>query len=648
MVAYDPNAIAAGNINLSEGNLLSGLDLSGAMGIGQSFNPMGSYGATTQEWKPDPMFNTGWSLDDPYGLGSLTGATDIYGGRVYGDNVLYQQPTGARTGYGEMQRLNEALGLTARQALPEDLSGAYMPHRPYDSSSPYATQDLFAWHKYYTDNPELRKYLSFDEQVELGYLDQRTGRFTDSGYSDYLTQLRQSFGDLPSAFGMSDFEAKLSSDMTRKHDTANPYADLLGQYGVGIGGYWNPENDSGMFQDFMNGPVGQFVQVASVLSGNPYAAALTATASGVANKQDPFDILKGAGLSAASAWLPGQLSAAAEAAKAGQTMTGLQTFLANPVNAAVATGGLAGLQGGDLQDIITSGLLSYARNPLSGVGQTLGQSANLPGALGQLSYGDLLNTGYKSATEGLLGTVGGVLGGLDFGELKDYALFQNLPTGLQGVLGDVDVADILGQIGGTDSGALMSILGDLNNPMSSTPVVSGNLKGWWDTVQNTYEDVEGWLQDTPMGQAVTKISKYVGDKYDLSEEVVQDLLDKDLVDVPENLRAAYQDLEGALQHGLVDPIQDAWQNLSMPDVNLPNVNLPNVNLPNVNLPNINLPNISLPTIALGGGGMLGGQQQQAWKPYTKTFDYDLRSALGLDSKEKDPLTLLLEDLERRA
>lgn len=558
-------------------NILSTLNLDAIQGAGGMFGVPGATSSTiTNPYTPAYVFNPDVNL---------VGATDIFGGTTY--EAPGSTPGKTRVGYSEMLKLNQTPGFVATNR-PEQIGDMYLPYRPSGEGEQVAN-DIKTWYEYYTDNEDFRKYLSADEQTELAWLDYRNDRYTQQGFANKINDIRDQFG-LPKKVGFEDFEAHFSYGTKRKKYSDNPYADLQ-QYGASIGGYWNPENDPSEFQQAMANPI---VNAALTAAGNylggPLGAALASGLTTKASGADWGDALTAAALAGGSAYLGGKLAgpqagAASEfnipsldlgaAPVTGFNRALIEKSLAAPLGASAITApainlaapsffqtalgqgvgkaGLALASGGDVKDALTAGLLGYSGAPggfLSGsLGNTLGVDLGsnvLSNAVEDLSLANALKFGIK-LPEDQWSAVGGLFGDMNLGTVKDTGLLSGLPGGVQNFLGDVQVSDLLSNIGGLSTSSLLNIAGDLNVPsLNINGAGVGNVIPDW--LQNLYQNAEGVVQNA----------------YQNVEGAAQDVYNAISGLVPNGLQDAYQNVEGAVQNAYQNvegAVQDAYQNV---------------------------------------------------------------------------------------
>lgn len=514
---------------------------------------------------------------------SLAGATDIFGGRTY--EAPLATPGKTRVGYMEMKKLSETPGFITTNR-PEQIGDMYLPFRP-SGEGDQVTKDIETWYKYYSDNPDFRKFLSADEQTELTWLDYRNKKFDQKTFTQKINDIRAQF-NLPQKVGFKDFEAHFSYGVKQKRQSSNPYADLL-KYGPSIGGYWNPENDPSDFQKAMANPlVGAVTTTLGATLGGPIGAAIAGGATSKLSGADWSDALKAAAISGGSAYLAGQmagpkvaptsefnipaLNANAPSVPLGGINTDLireslfaptaASAIANPAfelaapsffQTAVGQGlGKAGLTlaaGGDPKDALTAGLLGYTGAPGGALSGTLGSAganfgtSTVGNALNNLSIADALKFGIKLPKE-QWSAVGGLFGDLDLGAISDYGAFNALPKSLQTALSNVKLSDVLENIGGPDYGSLLNIAYDVKLPGVESGLFSG------------------------LGLNIPNMPEWLKGIYGSAQDIFQGLPD---VNFPN-------------------------MNLNVPDFNIPDINIPDFNIPNIQAPNIAVPNVSLPSV----------------------------------------------------
>jgi hypothetical protein len=650
----------------------------------------------------------------PVAPASLAGATDIFGGRTYESPLA--TPGKTRVGYSEMLKLNQTPGYVTTNR-PEQIGDLYLPFRPSGEGDQVA-DDIKTWYNYYNDNPDLKKFLSADEQTELTWLDYRNKKFDQDTFTQKINDIRSQF-NLPRRVGFKDFEAHFSYGTKRKRYSDNPYADLQ-QYGPSIGGYWNPENDPSDFQQALANPiVNAALTTAGAVVGNMLLPGLggqalgSALASGTTTKlsgADWEDALKAAAISGGTAYLGGKLAGPSSApvgefnipntnfisdsllAPAGlasppslMPLGGINTSLikssflaptaasaiANPafsiaapsffqtaVGQGLGKAGVALASGGDLKDALTAGVLGYAGAPgglLSGtLGDTLGLdlgTSTLAKGVEGLNLADTLKFGINLPQD-QWSAVGGLLGDMNLGTVGQSGALSSLPASLQNIVENVQVSDLLANIGGPSTSSLFNIASDINLPSLNLPdfnlpsagfnlpPVPEWLKNAYENVeapiQNAYENVEGAIQ-----KAYENVEKPVQTVYENVEGAVQDVYEN----VEKPVQTAYENVEGK--------VQDAYQNAEgfIQDLLKP-VSNPLDELPKTDVPNVNTPNFDLQKLFAGlfGAGMLARPQQAAqaysspeYKPFMASIDYNPNIQQLTRIASSDPLSILLQE-----
>jgi hypothetical protein len=675
--------------------ILSSLNLDAIAGASGMMGVPGATSSTiTNPYTPAYVFNPDVSL---------VGATDIFGGRTY--EAPLATPSGARVGYSEMLKLNQAPGYVATNR-PEQIGDMYLPYRPSGEGAQVA-DDIKTWYEYYTDNEDFRKYLSADEQTELAWLDYRNDRYTQEAFTNKINDIREQF-NLPKKVGFEDFEAHFSYGTKRKKYSDNPYSDLQ-QYGPSIGGYWNPENDPSEFQQVMSNPVvnAALTAVGSYFGG-PWGAALASGATTRASGADWEDALKAAAIAGGTAYLGGKLAGPSSApvgefnipntnfisdsllAPAGlasppslMPLGGINTSLikssflaptaasaiANPalniaapsffstaLGQGVGKAGLALASGGDIKDALTAGVLGYAGAPgglLSGtLGDTLGLdlgTSTLAKGVEGLNLADTLKFGIKLPQD-QWSAVGGVLGDMNLGTVGQSNVLSSLPPSLQNIVENVQVSDLLANIGGPSTSSLFNIASDLNLPSLNLPdfnlpgsefnlpPVPEWLKNAYESVeapiQNAYQNVEGVVQ-----KAYENVEKPVQNVYQNVEGAVQNAYEN----VEKPVQTAYENVEGA--------VQDAYQNAEgfIQDLLKP-VSNPLDELPKTDI-KVDTPNLDLQKLFAGlfGAGMFGGKQQtptvstKEYNPFMASIDYNPNIQQLTRIAASDPLSILLQE-----
>jgi len=609
---------------------------------------------------------------------NLAGATDIFGGRTYESPLA--TPSGTRVGYSEMLKLNQTPGYVTTNR-PEQIGDMYLPFRPSGEGAQVA-DDIKTWYEYYTDNEDFRKYLSADEQTELAWLDYRNDRYTEEAFTKKINDIRDQF-NLPKSVGFKDFEAHFSYGTKRKKYSDNPYADLQ-QYGPSIGGYWNPENDPSEFQQAMANPVvNAALTTAGAVIGNMLLPGVggqalgSALASGTTTKlsgADWEDALKAAAISGGSAYLAGQLAgpqaaptsefnipaidfnapsvplggintdlitssllapAGSSAIAAPVLNIAAPTFFETALGQGLGKAGLALASGGDIKDALTAGVLGYTGAPgglLSGtLGDTLGidlGTSTLAKGIEGLNLADALKFGV-SLPEDQLSAVGGLLGDMNLGTVGQSGVLSPLPPSLQNIVENVQVSDLLANIGGPSTSSLFNIASDLNLPSLNLPDFNlpsseFNLPPVPEWLKNAYENVEGAVQNVyetvekPVQTAYEAVEKPVQTVYENVEGAVQD---------------AYQNAEGFIQE-LLKPVSNPLDELQKPDLN------------------VNTPNFDLQKLFAGllGTGLFASKQQpqiasptKEYTPFMATIDYNPKIQQLTRIAASDPLSILLQE-----
>jgi len=549
-------ASTTGTISAAQAaNILSNLDLNAIAGASGMMGVPGATSSTiTNPYTAAYVFNPDVSL---------VGATDIFGGRTYESPLA--TPDRTRVGYSEMLQLNQAPGYVATNR-PEQIGDMYLPYRPSGEGAQVA-DDIKTWYEYYTDNEDFRKYLSADEQTELAWLDYRNDRYTQEAFTNKINDIRSQF-NLPKKVGFEDFEAHFSYGTKRKKYSDNPYSDLQ-QYGPSIGGYWNPENDPSEFQQAMSNPlVGAVATAIGSAVGGPIGAALASGLTTRASGADWGDALTAAAMAGGSSYL-GNVAGGASGAASGATgaaggaagSTGIgstiSSFMETAAGQGLARAGLSLARGGDLEDALIAGVLGYAGAPgglLSGtLGETLGLDigANtLATGLENLSLADALKFGLNVGDD-QWSAVGDLFGDMDLGTLAESGLLSSLPGGVQNFLENVQVSDVLSNVGGLNTSSLLDILGDLNTPSLNINGANINVPNW---LQNAYENVEGAVQNVYQNAegAVQDVYQNVEGTAQDVYEALADALQNTGGLIPDELQALYENVEGA--------VQDAYQN----------------------------------------------------------------------------------------
>jgi hypothetical protein len=635
----------------------------------------------------------------PVAPASLAGATDIFGGRTYESPLA--TPGKTRVGYSEMLKLNQTPGYVTTNR-PEQIGDLYLPFRPSGEGDQVA-DDIKTWYNYYNDNPDLKKFLSADEQTELTWLDYRNKKFDQDTFTQKINDIRSQF-NLPRRVGFKDFEAHFSYGTKRKRYSDNPYADLQ-QYGPSIGGYWNPENDPSDFQQALANPiVNAALTTAGAVVGNMLLPGLggqalgSALAGGTTSKlsgADWEDALKAAAVAGGSTYLGGKLMPTTAAPVSEFNIPGINpgaapisefnrelitnsllsptaaSAIANPafniaapsffqtaVGQGLGKAGVALASGGDLKDALTAGVLGYAGAPgglLSGtLGDTLGLdlgTSTLAKGVEGLNLADTLKFGINLPQD-QWSAVGGLLGDMNLGTVGQSGALSSLPASLQNIVENVQVSDLLANIGGPSTSSLFNIASDINLPSLNLPdfnlpsagfnlpPVPEWLKNAYENVeapiQNAYENVEGAIQ-----KAYENVEKPVQTVYENVEGAVQDVYEN----VEKPVQTAYENVEGK--------VQDAYQNAEgfIQDLLKP-VSNPLDELPKTDVPNVNTPNFDLQKLFAGlfGAGMLARPQQAAqaysspeYKPFMASIDYNPNIQQLTRIASSDPLSILLQE-----
>lgn len=598
---------------------------------------------------------------------SLAGATDIFGGRTYESPLA--TPGRTRVGYSEMLKLNQAPGYVTTNR-PEQIGDLYLPFRPSGEGDQVA-DDIKTWYNYYNDNPDLKKFLSADEQTELTWLDYRNKKFDQDTFTQKINDIRSQF-NLPKKVGFEDFEAHFSYGTKRKKYSDNPYSDLQ-QYGPSIGGYWNPENDPSEFQQAMANPiVNAALTTAGAVVGNMLLPGLggqalgSALAGGTTSKlsgADWEDALKAAAVAGGSAYLGGKiaptefnipgvdlgaapvsefnreliesslLSPTTVSAVANPALNvAAPSFFQTALGQGLGKAGVALASGGDLKDALTAGVLGYAGTPgglLSGtLGDTLGLdlgTSTLAKGVEGLNLADALKFGIKLPQD-QWSAVGGVLGDMNLGTVGQSGVLGSLPPSLQNIVENVKVSDLLANIGGPSTSSLFNIASDINVPSLNLPDFNLpntglNLPPVPEWLKNAYENVEGVVQNAYQNTegAVQKAAEAVEGVVQPAARSVAEGAKTALEAAESVVQPVAQQIErgaGKAYDATEQAIQDAVSAITPANpgsmFNIPNVDLfdSTTKVPELNA---QTPNLDLQKLFAGlfGAGMLARPQQAA-------------------------------------
>jgi len=284
------------------------------------------------------------------------------------------------------------------------------------------------------------------------------------------------------------------------------------------------------------------------------------------------------------------------------------------------------------------------------LGLDLGTSTLAKGVEG-LNLADTLKFGINLPQD-QWSAVGGLLGDMNLGTVGQSGALSSLPASLQNIVENVQVSDLLANIGGPSTSSLFNIASDINLPSLNLPdfnlpssdfnlpPVPEWLKNAYESVeapiQNAYENVEGAIQ-----KAYESVEKPVQNVYENVEGAVQDVYEN----VEKPVQTAYENVEGK--------VQDAYQNAEgfIQDLLKP-VSNPLDELPKTDVPNVNTPNFDLQKLFAGlfGAGMLARPQQAAqaysspeYKPFMASIDYNPNIQQLTRIAASDPLSILLQE-----
>lgn len=362
----------------------------------------------------------------------------------------------------------------------------------------------------------------------------------------------------------------------------------------------------------------QVATIATAAFGNPMAAAALSGANTARLGGDLGDIAK----SAAGAYIGGQAAAGGGMfAGVGQAIAPTNAALASGISAGVASGVSTAVQGGDLGDVVKSGLLGGAGGYVSGLGTeaaSLEQAAQAAGAAGDFSSSIALTMQANQLTQqaGLIGTVANSAKALDAAASGDYvtalasglnAAGTNLTkftsdkiTGLFGeeALANLNVDDVAAGVNKVATSLLDGK--DLDDALKSGVAEyvkkGGSLGGAGDTIKDylsaagegLYNDIikpagdflAGLVDnvqsfDTPEGiKAIEDVVKQAGSAID--DTVLQPIKEGaeavyEPLETPEGIKAiedAARTAGSAIDDAVIQPIREGLKDIDLPDVDV--------------------------------------------------------------------------------
>jgi hypothetical protein len=313
------------------------------------------------------------------------------------------------------------------------------------------------------------------------------------------------------------------------------------------------------------------------------------------------------------------------------------SFLQTALGQGLGKAGLTLASGGDIEDALTAGVLGYAGAPgglLSGtLGNTLGLDLGtntLAQGVENLNLADALKFGIKLPQD-QWSAVGGVLGDMNLGTVGQSGVLSSLPPSLQNLVENVQVSDVLSNIGGVDQGSLFNIATDLNLPSLNVNLPNVNLPNIDFPNINLPDLFDNGPFELP--------------NIPLPTINLPDLLNVDLPNLPDiavNLPSNPIDLQGI-------NLPDIAVNVPETPIDLPSVPDIAVNVPDV--PKIDTPNLDLQKLLAGlfGAGLLSRQPTRQtytapeYNPFMAQVSYDPRLQQLTPIAASDPLSILLQE-----
>ena len=391
-------------------------------------------------------------------------------------------------------------------------------------------------------------------------------------------------------------------------------------------------------------------------AGMPVAAAFTAGAGSARQDGSIGDIAK----SAAGAYLGGQAAGGSGMfANVGKAVTSNAT-LASAISAGTASGVTTAVQGGDLGDVVKSGLLGGVGGYLNGVANEaamLQDATNAALEVGDsftaLQYADEARK--LAAQSDLVSTIANSAKAVDAITSGDYAsalasgmqaagtnlteFTSNQLTGMFGeeAFANLNIDDVAAGVNkvATSLAEGKDIEEALKKGVTTYVQQGGSLGEAGDQVRDYLESAGGALYENvikPAGNMLTGLLDNVS-SFDTPEGIkaIEDAVkkagvvvdDKVLQPIKEGAESIYEPLEtpeavkaiedvakvagsatedavratgSAADDVVIQPVRETLKDIDSPDINGPDIDLPNVNLPNVNLPSVSLPDVNLPDV----------------------------------------------------
>jgi hypothetical protein len=364
--------------------------------------------------------------------------------------------------------------------------------------------------------------------------------------------------------------------------------------------------------------------VVAMSIANPAMGAFAAGSKTAAAGGDLGDIAK----SAAGAYLGGQAGAGnGMFAGVGNAVTSNAT-LASAISAGTASGVATAVQGGDLGDVVKSGLLGGAGGAISSLGQeaaALEQAAQTAGAAGDFSNSVALTmqANELASQANLISTITNSAKAVDAITSGDYA--SALASGMQAAgtnLTEFTSNQLTGMFGEEAFANL-----NIDDVAAGVNKVATSLAEGKDIEEALQKGVTTYVQQGgSLGEAGDQVRDYLesagGALYDKVIKPAGDMLtglvdNVSSFDTPEGIEAiedAVKQAGAVVDDSVLQPIKEGaesiYEPLSGPDVSLPTVD---VNLPDVNLPDVN---VDLPSMDLSGmfDGLMSYLPSQRTRP----------------------------------
>jgi hypothetical protein len=391
---------------------------------------------------------------------------------------------------------------------------------------------------------------------------------------------------------------------------------------------------------------------AAISIANPVAGAFWAGSQTAMNGGDIGDVAK----SAAGAYLGGQAGAGnGMFAGVGNAVTSNAT-LASAISAGTASGVATAVQGGDLGDVVKSGLLGGAGGAISSLGQeaaALEQAAQTAGAAGDFSNSVALTmqANELASQANLISTITNSAKAVDAITSGDYA--SALASGMQAAgtnLTEFTSNQLTGMFGEEAFANL-----NIDDVAAGVNKVATSLAEGKDIEEALQKGVTTYIQQGgSLGESGDQVRDYLesagGALYDKVIKPAGDMLtglvdNVSSFDTPEGIEAiedAVKQAGAVVDDKVLQPIKEGaesiYEPLSGPDVNLPTVD---VNLPDVNLPDVN---VDLPSMDLSGmfDGLMAYLPSQRTRPapQQQTTDPVLADLSDLYIQQAEPEELL--------